>query len=118
MKINYTLDSNGYIVSWLKYPFDEKKPSIEVPDDTVITLGIDKIVSGKIVHDYELEHQKQEIARINLQILELKKQLSDTDYQAIKFAEGELTEEEFAPIKAQRHFWRSEIKRLEALLGN
>ena len=36
-----------------------------------------------------------------------------TDYQAIKYAEGQLTEEEYAPIKAQRQAWRDEINLLE-----
>ncbi len=47
-------------------------------------------------------------------ILVLKKQLADTDYQAIKYAEGLLTEEEYAPIKAQRQAWRDQINQLEA----
>lgn len=50
-----------------------------------------------------------------LRILELKQALADTDYQAIKFAEGELTEAEFAPIKAQRKAWREEINSLEGV---
>ena len=40
-------------------------------------------------------------------------QLHKTDYQAIKFAEGELTETEYAPIRKQRHEWRAEINILE-----
>lgn len=46
-------------------------------------------------------------------IQELKKLLSDTDYKAIKFAEGLLTEEEFAPIRKQRQEWRNKINELE-----
>lgn len=46
-------------------------------------------------------------------ILDFKQKLKNTDYQAIKYAEGELTEEEYAPIKAQRKEWRAEINRLE-----
>ena len=46
-------------------------------------------------------------------IVYLKIKLADTDYQAIKYAEGELTEEEYAPIKEQRKTWRAEINRLE-----
>lgn len=49
------------------------------------------------------------------QIEQLKQLLSDTDYKAIKYAEGLLTEEEYAPIKAQREAWREEIRRLEAI---
>lgn len=47
----------------------------------------------------------------------LKHQLSETDYKAIKYAEGLLTEEEYAPIKAERQQMRDEINRLEAELA-
>ena len=47
-------------------------------------------------------------------IAELKRQLADTDYQAIKFAEGWLSEEEFAPIKAKRQELRDRINELES----
>ena len=51
-----------------------------------------------------------------LEITQLKKQLSDTDYKAIKYAEGQLTEEEYAPTRSQRAEWRARINELEALL--
>ena len=44
---------------------------------------------------------------------ELYTDLIRTDYQAIKYAEGLITEAEYAPIKAQRQAWRDEINRLE-----
>lgn len=47
------------------------------------------------------------------QIKELKKKLSETDYQAIKYSEGQLTEAEYADMKAQRQEWRNEINKLE-----
>lgn len=50
------------------------------------------------------------------EIAALKKQLSDTDYQAIKFAEGWLLEEEYAPIKAERQSWRDRINELELII--
>ena len=43
----------------------------------------------------------------------LKELLASTDYKAIKFAEGQLTEEEYAPIRIQRQGWREEINQLE-----
>lgn len=49
----------------------------------------------------------------NTKIAELKYKLIETDYQAIKYAEGQLSEEEYAPIKAQRQAWRDEINLLE-----
>lgn len=56
--------------------------------------------------------REQKIARIQ----ELKQTLKETDYQAIKFAEGALTEEEYAEIRVQRQSWRDEINRLEKLV--
>lgn len=46
----------------------------------------------------------------------LKKKLADTDYKAIKYAEGLISEEDYAPIKAERQRIRDEINRLELLL--
>ena len=43
----------------------------------------------------------------------LKAHLSDSDYLAIKYAEGELTEEEYAPIRTLRRQWRQRINELE-----
>jgi hypothetical protein len=63
-------------------------------------------------------HEWKEQAETQKKIAELKAHLSKTDYQAIKFAEGELTEEEFAPIKEQRRAWRVEINELEEKIEN
>jgi hypothetical protein len=51
--------------------------------------------------------------RKEYEIQELKKLLASTDYKAIKFAEGSLTESEFAPIRKQRQEWRNKINELE-----
>ena len=48
----------------------------------------------------------------------LKKKLADTDYKAIKYAEGIISDEEYKPIKAERQRIRDEINRLENLLEN
>lgn len=50
-------------------------------------------------------------------IYELKQKLNETDYQAIKFAEGLITESEYAEIKAKRQAWRDEINELEGKLN-
>lgn len=44
----------------------------------------------------------------------LKSELASTNDKAIEYAEGWLTEEEYAPIKAQRQAIRDEINALEA----
>lgn len=48
----------------------------------------------------------------------LKYFLKQSDYQAIKYAEGLITEQEYAEIKAQRQAWRDEINRLEQEIKN
>lgn len=49
-------------------------------------------------------------------ISDLKKALFETDYQAIKYSEGLISDEDYAPIKAQRQAWRDEINELEKLV--
>lgn len=44
----------------------------------------------------------------------LKAELASTDYKAIKYAEGWLTDAEYAPIKAARQAIRDEINALES----
>ena len=47
-------------------------------------------------------------------IQELKALLKESDYKAIKYAEGLFTDVEYAPIKALRQSYRAEINALEA----
>lgn len=51
-----------------------------------------------------------------LEIQQLKKQLLDTDYKAIKYAEGQISESEYSAIRAERQGYRDRINELEALL--
>lgn len=53
----------------------------------------------------------------SLKILSLKDELQKTDYKAIKYAEGWLTDEEYAETKAERQRIRDEINRLEQELN-
>lgn len=53
---------------------------------------------------------------LQAKINELKYKLLQTDYQAIKFAEGELSAYEYEPIKKNRKQWRAEINALEQQL--
>ena len=46
-------------------------------------------------------------------IWQLKELLQESDYKAIKFAEGWISEEDYAPIKAERQAIRDEINKLE-----
>ena len=57
--------------------------------------------------------QEIKVIKNNNRIIELKQKLKETDYKAIKYAEGELSVEEYAETKAQRRAWREEINKLE-----
>ena len=65
----------------------------------------------------ELEIVVDPIVEKQTRIAELKRKLSETDYKAIKYAEGLISETDYVPIKAQRQAWRDEINALEAELG-
>ena len=56
------------------------------------------------------------IEQYRAEIIELKKYLSDTDYKAIKFAEGEITESDYQEVKSQRHDARVRINELENMI--
>lgn len=51
-----------------------------------------------------------------LEITQLKKLLSDSDYKAIKYAEGQISEDEYSEIKSERQGYRDRINYLEGLL--
>lgn len=50
------------------------------------------------------------------EILDSKRALLETDYKAIKHADGVLTDEEYEPVKAQRQKLRERISELESLI--
>lgn len=51
------------------------------------------------------------------QINTLKQLLSQTDYQALKYSDGAMTEDEYAPVRENRAKWRAQINDLEAQLA-
>lgn len=63
--------------------------------------------------EQELEQQKYE-----RQLNEYKQLLSDTDYEAIKYAEGYFTEEEYAKTKQLRESYREKVREAEDYLKN
>ena len=61
-------------------------------------------------------YEPTEAEKLQMQLSQKKFELSQTDYKAIKFAEGLITEEEYAPIKAERERMREEIRELQRQL--
>lgn len=68
-----------------------------------------------IENDNTIEEQKANALK---RIEELKALLKDSDYRAIKYAEGFYTDEEYKPFKEQRQAYRDEINSLLNLIEN
>lgn len=66
-----------------------------------------------------IPYTEEELERMaaEREIAELKAKLRDTDYQAIKYAEGAMSLVEYAETKALRQAWRERINVLEAVMG-
>lgn len=82
-----------------------------------------KIYNLKTGEVKEMEHTEEELQEMEKQneklqkqseIQELKIKLEQTDYQAIKYCEGQLSKEEYEPMKIQRQEWRDRINELES----
>lgn len=78
-----------------------------------------QLVSNPNYDAYKAAEDRQ-IRTVNTQdrIESYKKLLAETDYRAIKYAEGLYTEEEYAPYKALRQGYRDSINALEKELEN
>lgn len=59
--------------------------------------------------------QKEEYAA---EILALKQSLAETDYKAIKYAEGVMADEDYQETGIQRQAWRRRINELEATIAD
>ena len=120
IKVNYN-QKTGKVISFGK----DTKPYIEITEQERKQPLPDKysyyaVVDGKFTIKRRTptieELHNDDIQDINREINELKKKLFDTDYKAIKYSEGWLTDKEYAEVKAQREEWRKRINKLEASL--
>lgn len=119
IKVNYNQET-GKVISFGK----DTKPYIEITEQERKQPLPDKysyyaVVNGKFTikrrnpTKEELEADNRQV--VEREISELKRKLSDTDYKAIKYVEGFLTEEEYKETKTQRQMWRDRINELEVL---
>ena len=77
-------------------------------------------VNGWIYRKELCPHKSERELQIegwNREIFELKEELNRTDYRAIKYAEGVLTDEEYQETGIQRQVWRKRINELEKLIA-
>ena len=109
-------DDNGN-VERIEISCDKTLYTQEQVDSIFAGLGANQVIKDvngvptyvNLYTDAELTVQANK-KRIN----ELKAFLKATDYQAIKYAEGEMPYEEYAPVRELRKGWRKEINDLEA----
>ena len=129
MKYIHLYDDDNYCIS---ESFKGTPNTIVLTDEEFAQIGVTKRFENGVLIDipqaeletmrlaqleYEQQLQRQaEIDEIQRKISEAKAKLSQTDYQAIKYFEGFISETDYAPIKEQRQAWRKEINVLEAEL--
>ena len=72
-------------------------------------------VKTKSTKQVEFEHtpENPRIFEIQERLQEIKGELGQTDYKAIKYAEGQYTDEQYEPIKQERQALRVEYNELE-----
>ena len=75
-----------------------------------------KDANGNAVTEHILVYQPMVDGKIASELRVYKTLLKNTDYKAIKYAEGVLSAEEYALVKANRQTWRNRINELEALM--
>lgn len=99
-----------------EYPDDLRVPS-KGEDLYNELVGKNKLyIDGKCVERQPYVPTQEEMAAAakSEKLATLQKLLDDTDYKAIKYAEGVITAEEFAPTKAKRQAWREAYNAIEA----
>lgn len=122
VKVHYneaTRKVEGFYPDFVEYAAIPE-PYVEVTDErhaelvTMANSGKELYLSNLVEKSFDLREIviSQEQQRQN-RIAELKSLLAQTDYQAIKYAEGQLSASEYAEMKKQRQTWRDEINLLE-----
>ena len=98
----------AYKMGWLDNYIS--KDEVQVSDVNGYTYLRDKCPM-KTADDLQREEYAAEIRT-------LKQSLADTDYKAIKYAEGVLTDEDYQATGIQRQAWRRRINELEAVIAD
>lgn len=105
------------------FPIKDGEPTIEISEADYYGLECQtKCISDDLtsVIDYvktesELEKEtiEQQNEEIRFKIYDLKSELAATDYKALKYVEGEISEEDYAETKEFRKALRAKINELE-----
>ena len=119
--LNITSESNAdelrkAIPETSDFIFVDKLPQV-IPYRQVLKV-IDNALTVENLQLSAEQEKEISIIEINTKINILKEQLAETDYKALKFIDGEFTEEEYAPIREERKACRIKINELEKCLEN
>lgn len=108
-KINLQIENN-IITGYTEIPLDENQKVYEFTDEQLKFIDSNL---GKINVNLEVVESLKLKGEYLLKIEKLKNLLHETDYKAIKYAEGLISEEEYLPVKELRQSYRTEINKLE-----
>lgn len=121
MTLYAKIDSKGYIDGFSDIQDEIYNTEFEIEENDFHDLSACsgqcfKIENGAAIKKKDIalyllewENKRQNTERVQA----LKDMLADTDYKAIKFAEGLIPSEEYETIRQQRQAWRDEINILE-----
>ena len=84
-----------------------------VESDTEYDISAIKLVDGAITAITQTDAEKLVVAQES-KVAILKALLTKTDYEAIKYAEGIITADNFANLKTAREAWRTAINSIQA----
>ena len=102
-----------YEIGYTFYANEYNKVAMFCMQNNLRIVGIEPDSEGR--RRYQIQAMPE--TKAILEIVSLKQQLADTDYQAIKYAEHRLTDSEYALIGEQREAWRMRINELEQQYG-
>lgn len=100
----------------LKWSTEEYQVTEDILDDEGNLTGQRQFTKTRPILIPNAPTEENRKREATLRIAELKRLLADSDYQAIKYAEGLISASDYIPIKAKREMWRKEINDLEKTL--
>ena len=131
MKYIHIYDNNSYCESdSFKYTpntivltdeqYEQLGKTLKFENEKLVAMTEDeKTKANQVIYDVDrvLTESEVAIAEKKKRISELKVLLKETDYKAIKYAEGFISEADYLPIKQVRQSYRNKINELEAQIG-
>lgn len=114
MRYLFKTDENKVITAYQSCDWLEEAIEADIEQVILCKTKLVGVENGKAVLDNSGDYT-EEAKRLKklAKIAKLKKQLADTDYQAIKHSEGLISDADYEAIKAERQAWRDEINELE-----